>query len=56
MASTVDVEKCTGCSICIEVCPFEAITLNDEKAVIDDDTCTECGVCVNECPNDAISL
>lgn len=56
MAATVDAQKCTGCGDCVEVCPMEAITLNDDKAVVDEDTCTECGLCVDECPNDAISL
>jgi Fe-S-cluster-containing hydrogenase component 2 len=36
------------------VCPVEAITMKDGKAVIDLDTCTECGVCVGECPTEAI--
>lgn len=56
MAAKIDIEKCTGCGDCVEVCPLEAISLNDGKAVIDEDTCTECGLCVDECPNDAISL
>jgi NAD-dependent dihydropyrimidine dehydrogenase PreA subunit len=56
VTATVDVEKCTGCGICIEVCPVEAIRLDAEVAVIDRDTCTGCGSCVNECPNEAISL
>ena len=56
MAAAVDAHKCTGCGDCVEVCPLEAISLNDDKAVIDEDTCTECGLCLDECPNDAISL
>jgi len=56
MAAKVDSEKCTGCGNCVEVCPVEAISMNNEKAVVDEDTCTECGLCVDECPNDAISL
>ena len=56
MAATVDAEKCTGCGACVEVCPLEAITLEDGIAVVDEDTCTECGLCVDECPNEAISL
>jgi len=56
MAAKVDIQKCTGCGVCVEVCPLEAISLNDDKAVIDEDNCTECGLCVDECPNDAIGL
>ena len=56
MAAKVDVEKCTGCNDCVQLCPLEAIQLKDNVAVIDEDTCTECGLCVYECPNGAISL
>ena len=55
MAAKVDKEKCTGCEICIDVCPVEAIKIENNKAVISDD-CSECGICETECPNDAISL
>ena len=56
MAVKVNADICTGCGICVDLCPLEAISLNDDKAVIDEDTCTECSLCVDECPNDAISL
>jgi len=49
-------EKCIGCSKCIPVCPYQAITLVDKKAVIDLNTCTLCGACVPECPVDAIVI
>ena len=55
MAATVDEEKCTGCGICVDACPQEAITV-DDIAKIDADKCVDCGVCVEECPNDAISM
>jgi len=55
MAAIVDEEKCTGCGICENECPQEAITV-DDVARVDADLCTECGVCVDECPNQAISL
>ena len=56
MAATVDTEKCTGCGDCVEACPLDAISLQDEVAVVDEDTCTECWLCAEECPNDAIAL
>ena len=55
MAAKVNQEKCTGCGACVDVCPMEAIKIENDKAVISDD-CSECGVCESECPNDAISL
>jgi len=57
MAAVVDVEKCTGCESCVEACPTEAITINDEsKAVVNEDECVDCGSCVDACPEGAISL
>jgi len=50
----VDSEKCTGCGLCVPVCPTEAITTIQNKAVIDHNKCTECLKCMNECPVNAI--
>ena len=55
MAVTIDEEKCTACSTCAELCPVEAIKVND-KAKVDEDNCIDCGTCVDECPEEAISL
>ncbi|MBN2017097.1 MAG: electron transfer flavoprotein subunit alpha [Candidatus Cloacimonetes bacterium] len=49
-------EKCIGCSKCIPICPYQAITLVDKKAAINLDTCTLCGACVPECLVDAIII
>jgi ferredoxin len=55
MPAVVDEDTCISCGACVDVCPVDAITMED-KAVIDADTCTDCGACVDECPVDAISL
>ena len=50
-------EKCTGCGICIDVCPRNVFQLKDRKAVISDpDLCIECGACSMNCAFDAISV
>ena len=50
----VNADLCVGCETCVPVCPVEAISMNDDKAVIDQDICTGCESCVSECPVDAI--
>ncbi len=49
-------EKCTGCSICVKVCPFDAIRLMDKKCCIDLNKCNLCGACVDICKFKAILL
>ncbi|MGD2175655.1 MAG: 4Fe-4S binding protein [Candidatus Brocadiaceae bacterium] len=51
----VDEDECTGCGICEDVCPVEAVTLVNGVASIDQEECTECLTCVDECPVEAIS-
>lgn len=49
-------EKCVGCTLCTTVCPFGAIEMNAQLAVIDLNKCTVCGACVEACNFDAISI
>jgi ferredoxin len=57
MPAVVDPEKCEGCETCVEECPVEAISINDDGvAEVDEDECVECGTCVDVCPNDAITM
>nr|WP_319399562.1 4Fe-4S binding protein [uncultured Carboxylicivirga sp.] len=50
----VNKEECTGCGVCVEVCPMAAIELIDGKAQINNEKCRNCGLCIGECPVGAI--
>ena len=49
----LDPSKCKGCTICIKVCPTEAIRVREGKAFILEDRCIDCGECIKCCPNQA---
>mgnify|MGYP001026376555 CR=1 FL=1 len=48
-------EECTGCGDCEEICPFDAIVVED-VAVVDEEKCMGCGVCEGACEAGAIGL
>ena len=50
-------DECVSCGTCVEECPEEAISLDDEEiAVVNKEKCTECKTCVEACPSEAISM
>jgi predicted Fe-Mo cluster-binding NifX family protein/ferredoxin len=53
--AVVDSEKCTGCGICVDVCPTGAIEVN-QQAEVNEESCNGCAACVSECPNEAIVI
>lgn len=56
-ATAACTEGCVGCGVCVSVCPFEAIELNDiGVAEVDLSRCVGCGKCVRECPREVISI
>jgi ferredoxin len=45
-----------ACSLCIETCPAEAITLgHNRRVVLDTKKCIDCSACIGVCPTSAIS-
>ncbi len=54
---TIDVEKCVGCSECVDICPEEVFEMKDDKAVLEnEDECVGCESCVEACEEDAITV
>jgi ferredoxin len=52
----VDGTLCEGCGTCVEYCPFDALFVNQNCAVVDVEHCMGCGVCVSKCRQGAIAL
>jgi len=55
LVSRIDPELCSGCLGCINVCPFGAISYNEEKKVaqVNQALCKGCGACAAACPSEA---
>lgn len=52
---TLNPLKCTGCGMCVIVCPHRVFQLENKKAYITNkDSCMECGACAMNCEQDAI--
>ncbi len=47
---------CIGCTKCVKTCPNEAISMDNNVAVVDFTKCTACGACTEACPTGAIEL
>ena len=53
----LDQEKCTGCGMCLLVCPHAVLSLTNGRAKIENrDACMECGACAQNCPSDAVTV
>jgi heterodisulfide reductase subunit A len=58
ITSFVDTDTCSGCGICIQVCPYAAIEKDPEtkKARVIEALCKGCGACGATCPQGAITM
>ncbi len=56
--------ECAGCGLCVEICPYNAVELEDKKvlgqaktvAVVNEALCKGCGACAAGCRSGAIDL
>ena len=47
---------CTGCGMCVAVCPYDALTLKDGKVEVNEVLCEGCGTCTATCLRSAIQV
>jgi heterodisulfide reductase subunit A len=54
----VDEHICSGCGICVEICPYEAREMDSRRgiSVVHSALCQGCGTCIGACPNFACEL
>lgn len=54
---TYNAESCTGCGLCVDVCPHGVFAMNERVAqLVRPAACMECGACQRNCPFGAISV
>ena len=55
---TIDLDKCNGDGICVDVCPSGVYELDDKgkSKAVNPDECIECLACVDQCPENAITI
>jgi heterodisulfide reductase subunit A len=70
MVSEVDISKCSGCGLCVPICPYNALSLQEinergghghgpftrQVAVVNNSLCQGCGSCLPACRTLALNL
>jgi heterodisulfide reductase subunit A len=57
IVAEINQAKCSGCGVCVSVCPFSAVSLDEKgKSVVNEAMCKGCGNCASSCRSDAPSL
>jgi len=58
VVAQIDAAMCSGCQACVGVCPFGAITYNEQEDVceVNQALCKGCGTCAANCPSECITL
>jgi nitroreductase/NAD-dependent dihydropyrimidine dehydrogenase PreA subunit len=54
--TVIDEGKCTGCGLCLPVCPAQAISMEDGCAVLSGECEMLCGHCAAACPEEAVQV
>ncbi len=56
ISAVVEQARCSGCKVCIGVCPYKAISFDEEKGAsfVNELLCQGCGTCAAACPSSAV--
>lgn len=52
----INIERCTGCGMCMKYCPNGAIKIINKKANFDYSLCIGCADCITICPSRALKI
>jgi ferredoxin len=54
--AVVDPNLCNQCGVCVDACPFNALSMDGTGVERSWEKCMGCGVCVGKCPTQALTL
>ena len=54
--AAINQNYCTGCALCVEACPYQAIEIKEGIASVNTYLCKGCGTCASICRDKAITL
>ena len=52
----IDKKKCNLCGKCVDICAFDALSINNQQLTINNFFCEGCGACEAICPQKAITM
>jgi electron transfer flavoprotein alpha subunit/NAD-dependent dihydropyrimidine dehydrogenase PreA subunit len=55
MLVVIHEKKCNGCKLCVTACPYAALNIQENKAVLSAG-CTNCGACIDSCKFGAMAF
>ena len=57
-AIKINDDHCGSCTVCISLCPYEAISVNEDtgEVALDIEKCQVCGICSSACPASSIEM
>ena len=54
IVSTIDQDLCSKCMVCVDLCPYQAISQTEKGVEVNEVLCKGCGTCAAACPSGAI--
>jgi len=49
-------DQCAQCGACVDICPVDALRMEEGPPIVDNEWCIGCGLCATVCPTDSVRL